>query len=79
MGVSIAHVLSLTFSHLILKTKALSQMGKIAKKKQSEGVRVGTQNTVLKIQCYIVKNTLLQTAYSPILPTGMGSTKIVSR
>jgi len=29
-------------------------------------------NSVLKIQCRIVKNTLLQTAFLAILPTGKG-------
>jgi len=33
-------------------------------KKQFEGV------SALKIQCHIIKNTLLQTAFSTILPTG---------
>jgi len=28
-------------------------------------------NSSLKIQCHIVKNTLLQTAFSAILPTGV--------
>jgi len=40
-------------------------VGKITKK-QSEGVRF----LALQIQCQIVKNTLLQTAFSAILPTG---------
>jgi len=29
-------------------------------------------NWALKIQCHVVKNTLLQTAFSAILPTGKG-------
>jgi len=29
-------------------------------------------NSAFKIQCHIVKNTLLQTAFSVILPTGKG-------
>jgi len=44
----------------------LSKVGKIAKK-QSEGVRF---LLILKLQCHIVKNTLRQTAFSAILPTG---------
>jgi len=32
---------------------------------QSEGV-----DSALKIQCYVVKNTFIQTAFSAILPTG---------
>jgi len=43
-------------------------VGKIAKK-QSEGVQCVFVNSALKIQCYIV-NTLIQTAFSVILPTG---------
>jgi len=31
----------------------------------------GFINLALKIQCYIVKNTLLQSAFSMILPTGL--------
>jgi len=46
---------------MILKWTSIP-VGKIAKK-QSEGV--------LKIQCHVVKDTLLQTSFSAILPTGM--------
>jgi len=28
-------------------------------------------NSALKIQCHVVKNTLLETAFSAILPTGI--------
>jgi len=45
----------------------ISVSGEIAKK-QSEGVRF--VNSVLKLQCHIVKNALLQTVFSAILPTG---------
>jgi len=38
-------------------------------RKQSEGARLCI-NSALKIQCHIVKNTHLQTAFSAILPTG---------
>jgi len=41
-------------------------VGKIAKK-QSEGLRF---YSALKLQRHIVKNTLPQTAFSAILPTG---------
>jgi len=38
-------------------------------KKQCEGVRFFV-SSVLKIRCHIIKNTLLQTASSAILPLG---------
>jgi len=38
-------------------------------KKQSEGAHFFV-NSALKIQCHAVKNTLLLTAFSAILPTG---------
>jgi len=45
-------------------------VGKIAKKK-CEGAQNGFVNSALKIQYHIVKNTLLQTASSAILPIGL--------
>jgi len=36
-------------------------------------------NTALKIQCHIVKKTLLQTAFSAILPTRNFKTKLIKR
>jgi len=45
----------------------LNPVGKIAKK-QSKGVRF--VNSALKIQCLVVKNTLLKIAFSTIFPTG---------
>jgi len=47
--------------------RADNTVGKITKK-QSEGVRF--VNSALKIQCHVVKKTILQTAFSAILPTG---------
>jgi len=32
-------------------------------------------NSALKIQCRIVKNTLLQTAFSAMLPTGIDTSR----
>jgi len=47
--------------------REITQSAKLPKK-QSKGVFV---NSALKIQCHVVKKkTLLQTAFSAILPTG---------
>jgi len=54
------------------ETESTFPGGKIAKK-QSERVRFCS---ALKLQCHIVKNTFLQTAFSAILPTGFCSTSI---
>jgi len=45
----------------------ISPLGKIAKIQSKECVFV---NSAFKLQCHIVKNTLLHTAFSAILPTG---------
>jgi len=42
-----------------------------AKKKNSLKECAFFVNSALKIQCYVVNNTLLQTAFSAILPTGI--------
>jgi len=48
---------------------SLQNVGKIDKKNSvKECVFV---NSALKIQCHVVNNTLLQTAFSAILPTGI--------
>jgi len=44
-------------------------VGKIAKNSLKECVFF--VNSALKIQCHIVKNTLLQMAFSGIFPTGL--------
>jgi len=49
------------FSVIPVMTQGLTQWANWPKKKQSEGV--------LKIQCHVVKNTLLHTVFSAILPT----------
>jgi len=38
---------------------------------RQKGVRFFFVNWALKIQCHIVKNTLPQTAFSGVLPTGL--------
>jgi len=58
-----------------MKILSISPVGKIAKK-QSEGVRLCSLkecvyvNSAFKIRCQIVKNTLLQIAFSAICPLG---------
>jgi len=51
----------------IKQSEIVHPVGKMAKNSLKEWVFV---NSALKIQCHIVKNTLLQTAFSAILPIG---------
>jgi len=62
----IAGATATPFSRIAL-TENQFAVGKIAKRK-SEEVNV---NSALKIQYQIVKNTLVQTAFSAMLPTGL--------
>jgi len=50
--------------------------GQNLQKKQSEGVSAFFFSSALKIQYHIVKNTLLQTAFSAIFPTEYGHLKV---